>query len=130
MSEGKHVSAMWEFLPDNIQDSLKNAVEMHRNKERTAWQVLLGSCPHCGDKNTMDCSLVKDLNDITVGLCNTCGYLWCLECDAPFLTTVDCGHWQVCAGCTEEKDLTGYCGVVPSDCAHIKEWFRKSHPLV
>lgn len=122
---------MWEFLPDNIRDSLKMAFALHR--QRGGWQerqTLIRQCPHCGSKHTIDCGQVKDLNDTTIGLCLTCGYLWCIECDTTLLTTVNCGHWQVCSACTEEKGLSGYCGITPRECLHVMNWLRKSHPMV
>ncbi|MBA4390387.1 MAG: hypothetical protein C0399_05565 [Syntrophus sp. (in: bacteria)] len=121
---------MWEFLPDNIQDSLKIAFVIYQQRERQERQAIIRRCPRCSSKNTIDCGQVKDLNDTTIGLCLTCGYLWCLECDTVLLTTVNCGHWQVCSACVEEKDLSGYCGIFPWECIHIINWLKKNHPTV
>ncbi len=122
---------MWEFLPVTIQQSLKMALEIH--KQRGYWQerqISIRECPHCSSNNTIHCGQVKDLNDTTIGLCLACGYLWCLECDMALLTTVNCGHWQVCSACTEEKDRSGYCGIVSRECSYIMDWLKKSHPTV
>ena len=122
---------MWEFLPVNIQNSLKMAFEMHQQKSE--WQerrALVRRCPHCSSNNTIHCGQVKDLNDTTIGLCLACGYLWCRECDTVLLITVNCGHWQVCSACTEEKDLSGYCSIVPRECIHIIAWLKKNYPMV
>lgn len=122
---------MWEFLPDNIRVSLKMALEIYQEKRLGQdRQVSTRECPRCSNKNTINCGNVKDLNDITIGLCPACGYLWCLECEMALLTTVNCGHWQVCTACREEKDPSGYCGIVPWECTHIISWLKKSHPTV
>ena len=90
--------------------------------ERDAFtsSMLVGNCPNCGSINTHDCKSLEKippmeihgikfppmeigsdcpialkLDDPTVGHCDTCGYLWCLECgkelseDQPI-----CGHWE------------------------------------
>ncbi len=127
---GKAISGsllrMWEFLPDNIQDTLLLAVEKNKNSNRS---VMARTCPHCGDPNTMDCSYVDGINDATVGLCCMCGYLWCTECDAPLMTSIDCGHWNICSACPDKKE-SGFCGTLPWNCSRIREWLRKSHPVV
>ncbi len=76
----------------------------------------------------MDCSLVDGIEDITVGLCSVCGYLWCLECDASLLTSPACGHWLVCEICDEEKEHDGFCGIMPWDCKRISEWLARKSP--
>jgi hypothetical protein len=121
---------MWEFLPGNIQESLEMAIHVNLQKERSERQTPDRICPHCGHDDAIDCGQVKDLNDTTIGLCLICGYLWCLECDAALLTTVNCGHWHVCASCAEEKDLSGYCGRIPWECPHIRDWLARNHPTV
>ncbi len=122
---------MWEFLPPGIQESLKAVLEIHQQRgHRQDMPAIIRECPHCSSHNTIDCGHVKDLNDTTIGLCLACGYLWCLECDTALLTTVNCEHWQVCSACTEEKNLSGYCGIIPWECIHIKTWLKKSHPRV
>ncbi len=130
LSMGKAVSGsllrMWEFLHDDIQNALLLAVEKNRNAER---DNTAGSCPHCGDSNTMDCSSVETINDATVGLCCICGYLWCTECDASLMTGVDCGHWHICSACPDKKE-SGFCGTLPLECCRIQEWLRKFHPVV
>lgn len=127
---GKAVSGsllrMWEFLHDDIQNALLLAVEKNRNADR---DNTAGSCPHCGDSNTMDCSSVETINDATVGLCCICGYLWCTECDASLMTGVDCGHWHICSACPDKKE-SGFCGTLPLECCRIQEWLRKFHPVV
>ena len=121
---------MWEFLSDNIQNSLLLAVEKNRNAEKHLHGESVQSCPHCGGENTTDCSQIDGIADATVGLCLACGYLWCLECDSSLITGVICGHWQICSACKEKKGPSGRCGVIPLECPHIRNWLRKNHPVV
>ena len=88
---------------------------------------LVGRCPMCGNLTAHDCKashyvlndhilpkeIVKEksrcqvaleIDDISVGHCDHCDYLWCLEC----LTQLNvdegvCLHWEVCAVCNEER---------------------------
>ncbi|MHB8110785.1 MAG: hypothetical protein ACYDHW_12230 [Syntrophorhabdaceae bacterium] len=119
---------MWELLSDDIQNALIIAVE--RNRTISHPGTTGQACPHCGESNTIDCSLIDMINDATVGLCLICGYLWCLECDSSLITGINCGHWQICTSCSEEKEASGYCGTPPWECPYIREWLRKNHPVV
>jgi hypothetical protein len=131
MSKGKEsLEYMWEFLPEMAQVSLKRAVERNRRKEMAEHTSSIRNCPRCGDGKTVDCHDVKEIGDATVGLCVTCGYLWCLECDASLITSVTCGHWNVCAGCGETKGSFGDCGSVARECPHIRSWLARNHPTV
>jgi hypothetical protein len=121
---------MWELLPAEIQDALQNAVEEKKGKPKGERGGVLRPCPRCGEKDTTDCDRVLGIEDSTIGLCITCGYLWCLECDAALLTSVLCGHWQVCTHCGEKKDASGYCNTVTWKCKHIRVWLNKNHPTV
>ncbi|MDD3846083.1 MAG: hypothetical protein PHC90_06930 [Syntrophorhabdaceae bacterium] len=121
---------MWEFLPDDIGDALLLAVEKNRDAHKNFRGASVSRCPHCGDSNTMDCSTIDAIGDATVGLCLVCGYLWCLECDSSLITGINCGHWQICSSCPEKKQSSGYCGTLPWECPHIREWLKKHHPVV
>ncbi len=121
---------MWEFLSDDLQDSLLIAVEKNRGAEILLRGVKKHPCPHCGNPGTMDCGKVEGILDTSVGLCPVCGYLWCLECDASLITGISCGHWQICATCGERKGPSGQCGKIPLKCPHIQVWLKKNHPVV
>jgi len=62
-----------------------------------ACRMEIGICPKCGNKNTHSCEKleyvsasddVKDkncqfalkLDDVTIGHCDVCSQIWCLEC--------------------------------------------------
>lgn len=84
--------------------------------------VIVGDCPSCRSGNT---SLGKDqegVDDPTVGVCEDCGYTWCLECGSGLAPEEICGHWGICAQCFEERDESGDCGVNASECPYIVEW--------
>jgi hypothetical protein len=121
---------MWELLPPEIQGSLRKAFEEKRSKPKAERGGVIRSCPRCGTTNTTDCDRVMGIEDVTIGLCISCGYLWCLECDAALLTSILCGHWQVCAHCGEKKDAAGLCNTAAWKCKHIRIWLNKNHPTV
>ncbi len=121
---------MWELLPSEIQDSLRKAVEEKRGKPKAERGGVIRSCPRCGTTDTANCDRVAGIDDVTIGLCISCGYLWCLECDAALLTTILCGHWQVCTHCGEKKDAAGLCNTAAWKCKHILTWLKKNHPTV
>lgn len=121
---------MWEFLSDDLQDALLLAVEKNRTAKIPIRGQSVRPCPHCGNSGTMDCARVEGISDATVGLCLTCGYIWCLECDASLITGIPCGHWQICAACGEKKKPSGFCGTMPLECRHIQAWLEKNHPVV
>ena len=55
-----------------------------------------------------ECGVAREIDDNTIGHCDDCDFLWCLECGSQL--TVDklvkfplCGHWVVCGKCSEEN---------------------------
>jgi len=121
--------SMWELLPGEIQQALRKAVAEKKETTRPVRGVIR-LCPRCGERDTTDCDRVMGIEDVTIGLCLRCGYLWCLECETALLTSVLCGHWQVCAHCRERKDPSGCCSTVAWKCKHVRTWLSKSHPTV
>ena len=124
-ADREDLHAMWELMPLEVQQALREAVESLRRRSEG---FIIRRCPRCGENKTADCHDVARIADATVGLCTVCGYVRCLECGAHLISTVACGHWKVCAGCAERMDESGNCGTVPRECAHIKEWLRKYTP--
>jgi hypothetical protein len=119
---------MWDLLPDTAREGLEKAAEEYREKGQSRKTGSIRSCPHCGHRNTSNCEQIPGVADATIGICFTCGFLWCLECATALLTTVNCGHWAVCGECNERKDASGYCGRLAWECDHVKAWIRKTHP--
>ncbi len=124
----EHVHDMWELMPPDVQEALKQAIDILVAKPAHEREGISRSCPRCGTRNTTDCHAIEGIADPTIGLCIMCGYVWCLECDAHLIATVTCGHWKICASCAERKDESGYCGKIPWECRHIKTWKDKYNP--
>jgi hypothetical protein len=119
---------MWDLLPDSVRESLEKAAQETKEEGKPPQAGIVRSCPHCGNRNTGDCEQIPGVADATIGICYTCGFLWCLECDTALLTTTNCGHWAVCAECGDWKETSGFCGRSASDCDRIKAWIRNTHP--
>ncbi|MGB6680537.1 MAG: hypothetical protein WBF08_04325, partial [Candidatus Bathyarchaeia archaeon] len=63
----------------------------------SARRMAIGVCPKCGSENTHSCETLEHvstsddekisncqfalaLDDITIGHCDVCSHIWCLEC--------------------------------------------------
>lgn len=121
---------MWELLPPEIQETLKETIDEFRTASAEEKSRSAGTCPRCGGKTTTDCQNVDRIRDATVGLCIHCGYLWCIECASALMTSVRCGHWNVCIHCGQPKDAYGYCTTEPAACPFIQDWLARHHPNV
>ncbi|MHB8894239.1 MAG: hypothetical protein ACYC99_03555 [Candidatus Geothermincolia bacterium] len=84
--------------------------------------VFVGDCPDCASGKTLSGDEIEQIDDPTVGYCEDCGLLWCLECGMYIDAGSVCGHWDVCDECPEEKDEFNECGLPPSECPTILEW--------
>jgi hypothetical protein len=123
-----HLHDMWELMPAEIQEALKRAIDSIAAKPANAGRSVVRSCPRCAGRDTTDCHEFEGIADPTVCLCVTCGYVWCIECDTHLISTVACGHWKICANCSERKDESGYCGKSTRECRHIIAWKEKNNP--
>ena len=95
-------------------------------------QFLVGDCPKCGSPNThdcealtfeqspldpkelirtgSDCGVAMEIDDITVGHCDDCDYLWCLECGSQlYVDSPNCTHWELCEACGRTMDFPPSC---------------------
>ncbi len=106
--------SVWRELDDLTKVRLRQAMREPLDDEGVFLaEMWVGSCVHCGSEFTMDLTGVEDLDNPAVGLCKTCGGMWCIECCAPIITPdLECGHYNVCAECGE-CDIT----CVPADTA-------------
>jgi len=96
-----------------------------------ASQIMIFRCPRCGSYNIHDCQapeselnqygkeivktgskceVTRKIDDITVGHCDDCGYLWCLLCESEisFDDTI-CWHWDICDACEKTFDIPSTC---------------------
>jgi len=112
---------IWDSIPKDVQDELTKALEESSatSVEEFISEIFVGDCPECGSRNTRDCEELPDIDDITIGLCNDCGRLWCTECGRTITKGDVCEHWEICEKCTRKKDEFGDCGIPPWECAEI-----------
>lgn len=57
-----------------------------------------------------DCPTAMRLDDLTIGHCDDCSYLWCLECGSEL--SIDkpmCGHWEICEDCGKTDEFPDFC---------------------
>ncbi len=108
-------------------------------------QIMVGDCPKCGSKNTHDCEgpdfyldsnspkqvvktgsecgVARELEDPTIGHCDSCDHLWCIECGS--MLAIDdkaCGHWAVCEECSKENGYMTPDETVEKICPHCEHW--------
>ncbi len=116
-------------------------------------EIMVGDCPRCGSPNTHDCSeeefvpnslirptsiirigsdceVAKKLDDPTVGHCDDCNYLWCLECGSELsIDEPTCRHWEICETCGKTDEFPDACPYEAdvSDCPKIRRRKRRNH---
>ncbi len=78
---------MREFMQEKIEKNTLTGV----------LRLAIGVCPKCGsgnthscekseyvsaigDENDSDCLVALELDNITIGHCDVCSHIWCLEC--------------------------------------------------
>jgi hypothetical protein len=146
--EKKMLEEMIEQMPDNIRRAFEDAVSssgmsreefvdglleqlaseaspLSAEEEEILRPMVAPDCPDCGSKRTFSGDEIEQIDDPTVGYCEECGLLWCLECDLYIEAGKTCPHHEICDACPEEKDEFGDCGVLPADCPTILEWQSK-----
>lgn len=109
-------------------------------------RIMVGDCPRCGSINTHDCGAsdfdpltidspenvfekgsecwaVGELDDPTIGHCDDCDYLWCIECGSQI--SVDervCGHWAICDECSSENGYMTLDEILEKVCPKCEHW--------
>jgi len=84
-----------EFDPLSLEEIL--------DRQKFISQIMVGPCPACGSENTVDCEEDPAIEDPTVGHCLECDTYWCIECGTILKGSFICGHWPICAACSEEN---------------------------
>lgn len=122
MEDNDEILNLWASLPKDLQQKLKKIAEESSaaTDEQFIAEVMIGECPRCGSNHTKDCDEVDGIEDLTVGLCMRCGYLWCSECGRSLTQNIQCEHWEICEEC-EEADETGFCDIDPMECQKLKD---------
>ena len=110
--------AMFAALRGDIRRMIEKAIEQTSpiNEEQFLAQVMTGNCPRCDSNQIKDCRKVESINDITVGLCMQCGFIWCLDCGKPLTKDIHCDHWDVCLQCDRLND----CDIDLKECEKLK----------
>jgi hypothetical protein len=127
MKDKDDFTKLWRDLPEGLKDEMVKAIEESsaESPEEFLNEVFVGECPECGSRDTRDCEEVPEVEDITVGSCNTCGYLWCTECGRPVTKGGACAHWEICEKCTRKKNKFGDCDIPTWECEKVSV-FEKS----
>jgi len=115
-SKDEFVEGLWEEIAS--EEGTDDEDELLRS-------IFVGDCPECGSARTLSGDEIDEVEDPTLGFCQDCGLLWCLECKMGVEAGEECGHWEVCESCSEDKDEFGDCGVMPFECPVILEWQMK-----
>ena len=108
-------------------------------------RIMVGDCPRCGSSNTHDCQApyfdpypfnspgmivkmgsecwaAREL-DPTIGHCDDCDYLWCIECGSQLsIDEKECGHWWVCDECSEEHGYMTLDEILVKVCPRCERW--------
>ena len=78
-----------------MRESMQKIIQ--ENVLTSTHRMAIGTCPQCGSKNTHscekfeyvpasddekdnNCQFALKLDDITIGHCDVCSHIWCLEC--------------------------------------------------
>lgn len=126
-SDGLTVEAyVLGLLHDSDQQGLLEApLDKDLSEEEFLRLIFVGNCPACESESTITCDEIEGIDDPTVGMCNACGFMWCLECGSEVRRGENCGHWDICENCDEEKDEFEDCGIPPSECPKVVEWMEQ-----
>ncbi len=90
-----------EFI-DNLDPEMRKRLyevfEDSSTGEEFVDRIMVGNCPQCDSAKTGNCEHDPDIEDVSIGRCFDCGYLWCTICDSPYTPGV------ACAVCQELED--------------------------
>jgi hypothetical protein len=118
----------WQGMPEEAREELLRLAEEADSEDEFIRSVFVGDCPECASPETALAEGPDGEEDLTVGHCEACGYLWCLECDSRLSAGTRCGHWDVCEACSQVDEATGVCGISPDECDLIQDWLsRREH---
>ncbi len=124
-TEQEQVRKLWESMPEEARDELMRLAEESGSEDEFVRTVFVGDCPRCESGNTAMPEGPDGEEDLTVGVCRTCGYVWCLECDKELVLGVQCAHWDICENCEELEQDSGMCSTSPEECGIIQEWLSQ-----
>ncbi len=98
----QEMMAAREFLahmePEVISE-LHELLTTSKDGEEFVNRLMVGDCPACDSSKTGNCEHDPDVDDITIGRCFDCGYMWCTICGSQY----EPGQ-VACELCAEEDD--------------------------
>ena len=122
--EIEELEKFWEGIPKEARDELLRLADEADSEEEFVRTVFVGDCPRCDSAKTAISGPADGEEDLTVGLCKACGYLWCLECECQLEPGAECGHWDICESCEEIDEETGACPTSTDECTVIQTWLE------
>ena len=120
--ETQELEKLWHGMPEEARDELMRLAEESDSEDEFVRAVFVGDCPSCGSVETAMPEGADGEEDLTVGVCKACGYLWCLECERELTPGAACGHWDICESCEEIDEESGLCATSPDQCDVIQAW--------
>ena len=120
--ETEELEQFWQGIPKEARDELMRLAEEADSEEEFVRTVFVGDCPRCESSKTAIARSDDEEDDLTVGLCKACDYLWCLECECELKPGEQCGHWDICEHCDDLDDETGACPRTTDECTVIQAW--------
>lgn len=92
MPSDHEIESAREFLENmdpEVRSEMFRVFETSRSGEEFVNRIMVGKYPKCGSEKTGDCENDPDIEDITMGRCFECGYVWCTICDTPHTPAQD-----------------------------------------
>ncbi|HVN22807.1 MAG TPA: hypothetical protein VMT71_02470 [Syntrophorhabdales bacterium] len=123
--ETQEIKKLWESMPEEARDELMRLAEETDSEDDFVRAVFVGDCPRCSSADTGMPDGPDGEEDLTVGVCGACGYIWCLECERELDAGAPCGHWAICESCDELEDESGICSTSPDECEVIQTWLSQ-----
>jgi len=123
--EKQEFEKLWETMPEEARDELVRLAEDSESEDEFVRAVFVGDCPRCASDETGMTEGPDGEEDLTVGICKACDYVWCLECDQELTPGTPCGHWDICESCEEMDNESGICTTSPADCDVIQTWLSQ-----
>ena len=119
------VENILETIPEDARNELMRLAEESESEDEFVRAVFVGDCPRCESDQTGMPEGPDEEEDVTVGICKACGYVWCLECDSELASGASCGHWQICESCEQLEEESGLCNTSPDACDVIQTWISQ-----
>ncbi|MGM0485548.1 MAG: hypothetical protein ACQESR_02175 [Planctomycetota bacterium] len=91
-----------ENMDPELRFEMLRVFETSKSGEEFVNRIMVGECPKCGSDKTGDCENDPDIEDVSMGRCFECGYVWCTVCDTPYMPGQD--RCETCEELDDELD--------------------------